>query len=233
MRGNRTVALIEDDPDLHELLRYNLEREGFRLAGSKTGRDALDFLRRTKPDLILLDIMLPDIDGLEICKDVRRDPELCEVPIIFLTARVSESDRILGLDLGANDYIVKPFFVRELIARIKLQFRSKPGARSVLSGGGLELDRDSMEVRRGGRKISLTTTEFRLLEFLMSHPRRVFSREQLLDRVWGREHYPTDRTVDACVHRLRQKLQDDISQPKWIHSVRGIGYTFDPERNEA
>src|SRR5450432_120813 len=166
----KRILLIEDDGDLYSLLKYNLEKEGFSLAGSQTGRGALDLCRRLRPDLVLLDIMLPDSDGLDICKGIRNDSDLATVPIIFLTARASETDRIVGLELGANDYIVKPFFIRELIARIKLQFRSQQAPVRLLKAGGVELDRSSCQVKLEGEPLSLTATEFRLLEFLMTRP---------------------------------------------------------------
>src|SRR5579871_6129510 len=164
----KKIAVIEDDADLYSLIQYNLEKEGFAFTGSQTGKGALDLCRRERPDLIILDIMLPDSDGLDICKGIRAHPELSHVPVIFLTARASETDRIVGLELGANDYIVKPFFVRELIARIKLQFRSQQRPTKVLKAGGLELDRSSCQARLNGDPIALTATEFRLLEFLMT-----------------------------------------------------------------
>jgi DNA-binding response OmpR family regulator len=225
----RKIALIEDDADLYALLRYNLEKEGFAFVGSQTGKGAIDLCRRDRPDLILLDIMLPDSDGLDICKGIRTHPELSHIPIIFLTARASETDRIVGLELGANDYIVKPFFIRELIARIKIQFRGQANATKVLKSGGLELDRTSCRVRLNGEALSLTATEFRLLEFLMSRPGVVFSREQLLDAVWGHDRAVTDRTVDVYILRLRQKTETDPTSPALIRSVRGFGYSF----NEA
>src|SRR5580698_1501554 len=159
----KKIVLIEDDADLFALLKYNLEKEGFQLAGSQTGKGAIDLCRRERPDLILLDIMLPDSDGLDICKSIRQHPELAHIPVIFLTARASETDRIVGLELGANDYIVKPFFVRELIARIKIQFRGQTSATRVLKASTLELDRSSCEVRLAGALLTLTATEFRLL----------------------------------------------------------------------
>jgi DNA-binding response OmpR family regulator len=222
----RKIALIEDDSDLYALLRYNLEKEGFALVGSQTGKGAIELCRRERPDLILLDIMLPDSDGLDICKGIRSHPELSHIPIIFLTARASETDRIVGLELGANDYIVKPFFIRELIARIKIQFRGQANATKVLKSGGLELDRTSCRVRLNGETLSLTATEFRLLEFLMSRPGVVFSREQLLDAVWGHDRAVTDRTVDVYILRLRQKTETDQTNPALIRSVRGFGYSF-------
>jgi len=183
--------------------------------------------------VILLDIMLPDSDGLDICKGIRADADLCRTPIIFLTARASETDRVVGLELGANDYIVKPFFVRELIARIKLQFRPNEQPSRVLSGGGIELDRAACRVRLNGREIALTSTEFRLLEYLMTRPGIVFSRDQLLDSVWGRDRAVTDRTVDVYVLRLRQKIEADSSAPRMIHSVRGFGYSFEPRAEQG
>jgi DNA-binding response OmpR family regulator len=228
----KRIVLIEDDSDLFSLLKYNLEKEGFGLTGLQTGRGALDLCRRVRPDLILLDIMLPDSDGLDICKGVRNDPDLAQTPIIFLTARASETDRIVGLELGANDYIVKPFFIRELIARIKLQFRTQAAPLRLLKAGGLELDRSSCQVKMDNSPLSLTATEFRLLEFLMSRPGVVFSREQLLNAVWGQDRAITDRTVDVYILRLRQKIERDATAPKLIHSVRGFGYSFEP-RNMA
>lgn len=224
----KKIVLIEDDSDLFALLKYNLEKEGFSLAGSQTGKGALDLCRRVRPDLILLDIMLPDSDGLDICKGIRNDPELSQLPIIFLTARASETDRIVGLELGANDYIVKPFFIRELIARIKLQFRTRQVPSRTLKAGGLELDRSSCQVRLHGDLLSLTATEFRLLEFLMSRSGVVFSRDQLLNAVWGQDRAITDRTVDVYILRLRQKIEKDPANPLMIHSVRGFGYSFEP-----
>jgi DNA-binding response OmpR family regulator len=222
----KKIALIEDDADLFALLKYNLEKEGFTLAGSQTGKGAIELCRRERPDLILLDIMLPDSDGLDICKGIRAHSELAHIPVIFLTARASETDRIVGLELGANDYIVKPFFVRELIARIKIQFRGQTAAVRVLRAGTIELDRTTCRVRLGSQPLSLTATEFRLLEFLMSRPGVVFSREQLLDAVWGHDRAVTDRTVDVYVLRLRQKIETDPANPNLIRSVRGFGYSF-------
>ena len=224
----KKIVLIEDDADLFTLLKYNLEKEGFSMVGSQTGKGSLDLCRRVRPDLILLDIMLPDSDGLDICKGIRNDIELMHVPIIFLTARASETDRIVGLELGANDYIVKPFFIRELIARIKLQFRSQATPVRVLRAGGVEVDRSSCQARLNGELLQLTATEFRLLEFLMSRSGVVFSREQLLNAVWGQDRAITDRTVDVYILRLRQKIESDPAAPSMIHSVRGFGYSFEP-----
>jgi len=228
----KKIVLIEDDQDLYSLVEYNLEKEGFAVAGSQTGKGALDLCRRERPDLIILDIMLPDSDGLEICKAIRANSELANVPVIFLTARASETDRIVGLELGANDYIVKPFFVRELIARVKIHFRGQTPVSKLLKSGDLELDRARCRVHLAGEEITLTATEFRLLEFLMSRPGVVFSREQLLDAVWGHDRAVTDRTVDVYILRLRQKIEgpkENEDDAGFIRSVRGFGYSFNSE----
>ncbi len=229
----KKILVLEDDADLFSLLKYNLEKGGFAVSGLQTGKGAVELCRQVRPDLILLDVMLPDCDGLDICKNIRQDPNLGATPIIFLTARASETDRIVGLELGANDYVVKPFFIRELLARIKLQFRVPTAPSRVIEAGGLELDAASRQVRLRGTPLALTATEFRLLEFLMSRPGVVFSREQLLDAVWGRDRAITDRAVDVYVLRLRQKIESDPATPALIHSVRGFGYTFEPRRAMA
>ncbi len=223
----KKILLIEDDTDLFSLLKYNLEREGFAFAGAQTGKGAIEFCRRERPDLIILDIMLPDADGLEICKNIRATAELAHLPVIFLTARASETDRIVGLELGANDYIVKPFFVRELIARVRIHFRGTGAPAPVMKCRGLELDRTACRVSLNGEPLSLTATEFRLLEFLMARPGFVFSREQLLNGVWGNDRAVTDRTVDVYVLRLRQKIEPEESGAPFIRSVRGFGYSFE------
>jgi DNA-binding response OmpR family regulator len=228
----KKIVLIEDDSDLFPLLKYNLEKEGFGFAGAQTGKGAVELCRRERPDLVILDIMLPDIDGLEVCKALRNHSELAHVPIIFLTARVSETDRIVGLELGANDYIVKPFFIRELIARIKNQFRSTSAPARSMRAGALELDRSSCRVLLNSSEVSLTATEFRLLEFLMSRPGVVYSREQLLDAVWGHDRAVTDRTVDVYILRLRQKIEADPTNPVFIRAVRGFGYSFNENAME-
>jgi DNA-binding response OmpR family regulator len=224
----KKIALIEDDADLYSLVQYNLEKEGFHVVGSQTGKGAFDLCRKERPDLIILDIMLPDSDGLEICKAVRGNSDLAHVPVIFLTARASETDRIVGLELGANDYIVKPFFIRELTARVKIHFRGEKPVTKVLRSGELELDRGRCIVQLNGKELTLTATEFRLLEFLMSRPGVVFSREQLLDAVWGHDRAVTDRTVDVYILRLRQKVEQE-GGPAFIRSVRGFGYSFNVE----
>ena len=222
----KKILLIEDDVDLFGLLKYNLEKEGFEFIGSHTGRQALELCTKHHPDLILLDIMLPDSDGLDICKRIRKHAEWQSTPIVIMTARAEETDRIIGLELGGNDYITKPFFLREVIARIKVQLRPTDLS-SVLRAGELELDRSRCEVRLSGKAISMTATEFRLLECVMGRPGVVFSREQLLNTVWGNDRVVTDRTVDVYILRLRQKLETDPTNPRLFRSVRGFGYSFD------
>jgi DNA-binding response OmpR family regulator len=225
----KKILLIEDDADLYSLIKYNLEKEGFLTVGSQTGRGVIELCRRERPDLILLDIMLPDSDGLDICRGIRSHSELAHIPVIFLTARASEADRIIGLELGANDYIVKPFFIRELIARVKIQFRPLAGAQRSLKAGSLHLERSSCRVWLDEQELQLTATEFKLLEFLMSRPGVVFARQQLLDSVWGHDRAVTDRTVDVYMLRLRQKIESDPANPQYIRSVRGFGYSFNDE----
>jgi DNA-binding response OmpR family regulator len=224
------IALIEDDSDLHELLRHTLETQGYSFVGLHTGEGAVEFLRRNRPDVVVLDIMLPGQDGIEICRRLRADPELRSIHVIFLTALTSETDRILGLEMGADDYIVKPFSVRELMARIKARLRSRSDEQpATLKAGPLELNRTQYMVRLEGKPVPLTATEFRLLDHLMSHPGQVFSRQRLLDAVWGNRRDILERTVDAYIVRLRNKIEDEPSRPRWIRSMRGVGYSFQPK----
>ena len=222
--------VVEDDADVFALLKYNLEKEGFQFVGSRSGRGVTDLCLRERPDLVLLDVMLPDTSGMEICKALRAMPEMAQTPILFLTARGTEEDRVLGLELGASDYIVKPFFVRELLARVRSNLRPRKGNPRLLRRGPLELDSQACRVRLDGQERVLTATEFRLLEFMLSSPGIVFTREQLLDAVWGHGHAVTDRTVDVYVLRLRQKLEERY---RFIRSVRGFGYSFDPDVRSA
>ena len=223
------ILVVEDDPSIRLGLEDTLRAKGYRVTVATRGEAGLEEAERVRPDLIILDIMLPDSDGLDICKGIRANAELAHVPVIFLTARASETDRIVGLELGANDYIVKPFFIRELVARVKVHFRSPAALPRTLKSSGLELDRSSCRVTLNGEELLLTATEFRLLEYLMSRAGVVFSREQLLDAVWGHDRAVTDRTVDVYILRLRQKIEVDPANPSFIRSVRGFGYSF----NEA
>ncbi|MCB1518256.1 MAG: phosphate regulon transcriptional regulator PhoB [Hyphomicrobiaceae bacterium] len=224
------ILLVEDEPDVALMLRYNLEAEGFSVTCTESGDEALDLTRESTPDLIVLDWMLPSISGIEVCKRLRIRRETAAVPIIMLTARGQEEDRIRGLQTGADDYIVKPFSVHEFTARVKaLLRRSNPDLVSTsLRAGDLELDRISHRVRRAGRELQLGPTEYRLLEHLMGNPGRVYSREQLLDRVWGSDVYVDERTVDVHVGRLRKAINRGRQQDP-IRTVRGAGYSFDEQ----
>ncbi|WP_181706959.1 phosphate regulon transcriptional regulator PhoB [Chthonobacter rhizosphaerae] len=222
------VLIVEDEEPVSLLLRYNLEAEGYEVEQAFRGDDAEIRLREVTPDLVLLDWMLPGLSGIELCRRLRARPETERVPIIMLTARGEESERVRGLGTGADDYIVKPFSVPEVVARIRaILRRAKPEVlSSVLALGDLELDRETHRVRRAGRELHLGPTEFKLLEFLMRSPGRVFSREQLLDGVWGHDVYVDERTVDVHVGRLRKVLNRTAKKDP-IRTVRGAGYSFD------
>jgi DNA-binding response OmpR family regulator len=225
----KKVAVIEDDADLLALLKYNLEREAFRVVAANKGDGAVEWCLRERPDLILLDIMLPDCDGLQVCKLLRQHRQLAGTPIVFLTAKASEADRVVGLEVGANDYIVKPFFMGEVLARIRVQLRPRAELPAVLNVAGVELDPLACRARRNGNELDLTATEFRLLEVLMGRPGAVFARAQLLDAVWGYDRAVNERAVDVYILRLRQKIEDDPADPRLIRSVRGFGYSFQAE----
>ncbi len=222
------IFIAEDEEPLRLLLRYNLEAEGYEVECVARGDEAELRLREQVPDLALLDWMLPGLSGIELCRRLRARSETRRLPIIMLTARGEEGDRVRGLSTGADDYVTKPFSVPELLARIKsLLRRTNPGqAASVLAAGDIELDRETHRVRRGGRALHLGPTEFKLLEVLMQNPGRVYTREQLLDRVWGRDNYIDERTVDVHVGRLRKAIGAE-GEADPIRTVRGSGYAFD------
>jgi phosphate regulon transcriptional regulator PhoB len=222
------ILVIEDDRDIAELVRYNLEQEGFRVACSADGAAGLAQLRKFPPDLLILDLMLPKLPGLEICKEIRRDPAFSGLPILMLTARGEEADRVVGLELGADDYVTKPFSPRELVARVKaLLRRAAPAAEAKpIEAGDLRIDPASYQVTRAGKPVVLTAMEFRLLQFLASRPNRLFTRDQLLDAVWGNERFVTPRSVDVYVRRLREKIEPDPERPVFLKTVRGAGYLF-------
>jgi two-component system phosphate regulon response regulator PhoB len=223
-----TVLVAEDESALVTLLRYNLEREGYRVVQAMDGEEALLIADEERPDMVLLDWMLPQLSGIEVCRRLRSRQETRNVPIIMLTARGEESDRIRGLDTGADDYMTKPFSMTELLARLRAVMRRiRPGlAEDVVKIGDIEMDRAAHRVRRSGREIHLGPTEYKLLDHLIQHPGRVFSREQLLDAVWGSDVYVEVRTVDVHVGRLRKALNiDGVGDP--IRTVRSAGYALD------
>ena len=219
--------VVEDEEALSELLKYNLEAEGYEVEVQARGDDAEIRLRETVPDLLLLDWMLPGLSGIELCRRIRLRRETEALPVIMLTARSEESERVRGLATGADDFVVKPFSVPELMARVKAMLRrsSPQKISSVLTVGDIEMDRDTRRVYRNGREVKLGPTEYRLLEFLMSAPGRVYSREQLLDGVWGNENYVDERTVDVHIGRLRRAVcRGREIDP--IRTVRGAGYSL-------
>lgn len=224
------ILLVEDDPNLSELVRYNLEREGFDVESTPDGEEALLLARETPPDLVILDWMIESLSGIEVCRRLRRLSETANVPIIMLTARVEEEDRIRGLETGADDYITKPFSPRELAARVAAVLRR---VRPALAGENLayadiEMDTAAHRVRRGGKAVPLGPTEFRLLRHFLEHPGRVFSRERLLDAVWGQDTEIELRTVDVHIRRLRKAINDNGGMDV-IRTVRSAGYALDAE----
>jgi two-component system phosphate regulon response regulator PhoB len=226
-----TILVVEDEAPLVTLLRYNLEREGFAVLEAQDGDEALNQAREQKPDLVLLDWMLPLVSGIEVCRQLRRHPETRGIPIVMLTARGEEGDKLRGLDSGADDYVTKPFSPSELIARIRAVLRrARPApADEMLRYEDISMDLAAHRVRRSGRELHLGPTEFRLLRFLMENPGRVFSREQLLDRVWGRDVYVEPRTVDVHIRRLRKAINGPKDRDL-IRTVRSAGYALDSDK---
>jgi two-component system phosphate regulon response regulator PhoB len=226
-----TILVVEDEVPLVTLLRYNLEREGFAVLEAPDGDEALNQAREQRPDLILLDWMLPLVSGIEVCRQLRRHPETRAIPIVMLTARGEEGDKLRGLDSGADDYVTKPFSPSELIARIRAVLRRAHPlpADEMLRFEDVSMDLAAHRVRRNGRELHLGPTEFRLLRFFMENPGRVFSREQLLDRVWGRDIYVEPRTVDVHIRRLRKAINGP-GERDLIRTVRSAGYALDAEK---
>jgi len=225
--NTRRILIVDDEPELRSMLRQYLSREGYDVAEAVTGRTALDTVSSSEPDLVLLDVGLPDIDGFEVLREIRAS---CDVPVIMLTARDDEVDRVVGLSVGADDYVVKPFSPRELVARIQAVLRrgggSERGADETLRFSGLSIDVASRDVNVDGEDVDLSALEFDLLIALAKGPNRVFTREQLLERVWGWDYFGVDRVVDVHVGNIRKALGDDASKPRFIATVRGVGYKF-------
>ncbi|MCD6517726.1 MAG: response regulator [Candidatus Aminicenantes bacterium] len=223
----KLIAVVEDEPDIAELISIHLKKALFEVKIFLSGNKFYAFLPQKKPDFIILDLLLPDIDGLEICKDLKNRQETKEIPIIMLTAKGEEIDKILGLELGADDYMTKPFSPRELVARVKAVLRRSEQAQKsveIKAGDDISIDKAKHEVRLKGEKIDLTTTEFKILELLASKKGWVFSREKILDYLWGREKAVLDRTVDVHIRHLRKKLG---KQGELIKNIRGVGYKLD------
>ena len=234
----KRILIIEDDRDIVELVRYNLANEGFQVSAASDGSIGLAQVRKSPPDLLLLDLMLPKLSGLEICKEIRRDETLNRLPILMLTARGDEADRVVGLEIGADDYVTKPFSPRELVARVKaLLRRAEPPSEAArtIEAGRLVIDPSSYRVTSAGKPVTVSTLEFRLLYYLASRPNRVFTRDQLLDAVWGSDRFVTPRSVDVYIRRLREKIEADPENPVHLKTVRGAGYLFEtgPERSRG
>lgn len=225
------VLVVDDEKSIVDIIKYNLKKEGYEVITAYDGEEAVKLNEENEPDLILLDIMMPKLDGYAACRKIR---EKYDTPIIMLTARAEEVDKVLGLELGADDYVTKPFGTRELMARVKANLRRRSSAeqaegednQNVLSFGPLSIDLKLFEVKKGGKVIDLTLREYELLKFLASQKTQVFSRETLLEKVWGYEYFGDVRTVDVTVRRLREKIEDDPGKPVYILTKRGVGYYF-------
>jgi phosphate regulon transcriptional regulator PhoB len=227
----RRILVVDDEKDIVDLISYNLEKEGFSVVKAYDGEAAVKLVNERKPDLMILDLMLPGIQGIDVCKLIRGSSETGDLPIIMLTAKGDEFDRVLGLEIGADDYITKPFSVKELVARIRTVLRRTKVHKEEKPEGPysykeLTIDHNFHSVTVRGHKVDLSPTEFRLLTFLAGHPGRVYSRDQLLDYVWGDEAFVEPRTVDVHIRRLRSQIEEDSAHPQYIFTVRGFGYKF-------
>jgi len=236
--ASQSILVVEDEPDIRKLVQYNLVQERFKVLEAEDGEQALKILQREKPNLVILDLMLPGLSGLELCKLLRERPQTAQLPILMLTAKAGEADKVVGLEIGADDYLSKPFSPREMVARVRAILRRTEGpaaAEAVPSynRGPLQIDFSTYEVFVRGKAIKLTLKEFELLRFLVQNPSRVLSRDQLLDRVWGGETFVTPRTVDVHIRRLRKAIEKDDRKPQWILTLRGVGYKFDEKAVES
>lgn len=229
---SQTIFVLEDDIDISRLVQHHVQAAGFEARLFQTPAYLIPEAERQRPALFLLDIMVPGGDGLDVCRRLRSHPGLSTTPIIFLTARASENDRVLGLELGADDYIVKPFAPRELVARIKAVLRrfERPAMPAVTNFEDVVIDAGAMQLKVRGETVTTTATEFRLLDYLARHPGRVFSRDHLLDAVWGDARFVTPRSVDVYVRRIREKIEIDPENPRYLKTVRGAGYRFEMPR---
>ena len=227
-----TLYVMEDDADIARLVRHHLEAAGYGVRVFASAHHVLAEAERERPALMLLDIMVPGGDGLEICRRIRKSTHLAGTPVIFLTAKTGETDRVVGLELGADDYVTKPFSPRELVARVKAVLRrfEQPLPASVVKAGEIEIDGGAMTLKVRGKPVPTTATEFRLLDYLARHAGRVFTRDQLLDAVWRDTAYVTPRSVDVYVRRVREKIEPDPEQPRYLLTVRGAGYRFEAPR---
>ncbi|MGH7874714.1 MAG: response regulator [Candidatus Binatia bacterium] len=237
MINGQKILVVEDEPDIRKLVNYNLAQERFKVIEAEDGEQALKAIQRDRPHLVVLDLMLPGLSGIELCKLLRGRADTATLPILMLTAKAGEADRVVGLEMGADDYLSKPFSPRELVARVRAILRRSDGSVNKESlpaydKGGLRIDFNTYEVFVRDKAVKLTLKEFELLRFLVQNPNRVLSRDQLLDRVWGGETYVTPRTVDVHIRRLRKAVEKDDSKPVWILTLRGVGYKFDEKALE-
>ncbi len=225
----RDILMVEDDADIARLVQHHLKAAGFTVRWFPGASQVIAAAEESPPALFILDIMVPDGDGFELCRRIRKSATLARVPVIFLTAKTSEADRVVGFELGADDYVVKPFSPRELVARVKAVLRrfEPPLAAAVLRVKDIEINNESMTVTKGGAPVTMTATEFRLLEYLARHAGRVFTRDQLLDAVWRDTRFVTPRSVDVYVRRVREKIEPNPDDPQYLHTVRGAGYRFE------
>lgn len=227
------ILVVDDEAHILELLTFNLEKEGYQVVGATDGEEALIKLGEFKPDLVILDVMLPGIDGLRICKTITQNPQTKDLPIIMLTAKSEELDKVLGLEMGADDYMTKPFSTRELLARVRARLRRKVEPanydkkdKSIITRENIKMDIERFQVTVDDRDVDLTPKEFELLQLLISNPGKVFTRDNLLEKVWGYEYAGDSRTVDVHIRHLRQKIEAEPSQPRFLETVRGVGYRF-------
>lgn len=231
--GKRTVLTVDDEIHILELLKYNLESAGYEVIQAESGEEAMELLYQYKIDAVILDLMLPQIDGLEVLRKIRSDETLRKMPVVMLTAKNEEFDKVLGLEMGADDYIAKPFSIRELLARVKALLRRldetaapKTTIQKVISTHGLEIGTETRSVTKNGKEIEMSLKEFELLKLLAENPGRVYSRDVLLEKIWGYEYIGETRTVDVHIHHIRKKIEEDDSNPIFIKTVRGYGYKF-------
>ena len=231
----QTIFVLEDDPDISRLVQYHLEASGYAVRSYAAIASIVSDAERQPPSLFLLDVMVPGGDGLDLCRRLRANATLSIVPIIMLTARAAENDRVQGLEMGADDYITKPFATRELVARVKAVLRrfERPDTPNMLKFDDIEIDGGAMQLRVRGELVTTTATEFRLLDYLARHPGRVFSRDHLLDAVWGDARFVTPRSVDVYVRRIREKIEDDAETPRYLKTMRGAGYRFEMPKVEV
>lgn len=226
--SDKRILIVDDESHIRELIKFNLEKNGYKTLQAADGKEGLELAKERRVDLIILDLMIPVMDGFEVCKEIRKDSTIENTPIIMLTAKSEEIDKILGLELGADDYMTKPFSVRELVARVKAQLRrnSSRTEENLFKFGDVSVNLQTREVRKNDEKVELTLKEFEILKLLIKNKGSILTREMLLDRIWGYEYIGETRTVDVHIRHLRQKVENDDKSPMFIQTIRGVGYKF-------